>query len=136
MINISKLYCDEITPGDWLRYGREGSGERAGEIVPKQASERRPIVVWNITRTCNLRCVHCYNDSGTDDAHLFVVDKGAVQAAEVIDRMTAPFRHHAGMPARYAGIGEMQLAGGIAANVHRPTAQDDVPPSILPRGHV
>ena len=68
MINISKLYCDEITPGDWLRYGREGSGERAGEIVPKQASERRPIVVWNITRTCNLRCVHCYNDSGTDKA--------------------------------------------------------------------
>ncbi len=64
MINISKLYCDEVTPGDWLRYGKEGSGERAGEIVPKRASERRPIVVWNITRACNLKCVHCYNDSG------------------------------------------------------------------------
>ena len=64
MINISKLYCDQVTPGDWLRYGKEGSGERAGEVVPKQASERRPIVVWNITRKCNLKCVHCYNDSG------------------------------------------------------------------------
>ncbi|GAI20496.1 unnamed protein product, partial [marine sediment metagenome] len=64
MINISKLYCDQVTPGDWLRYGKKGSGEREGEIVPKQASERRPIVVWNITRTCNLKCVHCYNDSG------------------------------------------------------------------------
>ena len=64
MINISKLYCDQITPGDWLRYGRKGSGERPGEAVPAKASERRPIVVWNITRTCNLRCVHCYNDSG------------------------------------------------------------------------
>ncbi len=64
MINISKLYCDQVTPGDWLRYGKKGSGERAGEIIPKQASERRPIVVWNITRTCNLKCVHCYNDSG------------------------------------------------------------------------
>ncbi len=64
MINISKLYCDEVTPGDWLRYGKKGSGERAGEIVPKKASERRPIVVWNITRACNLKCVHCYNDSG------------------------------------------------------------------------
>lgn len=64
MINISKLYCDQVTPGDWLRYGRKGSGERKGEIVPKKASERRPIVVWNITRTCNLKCVHCYNDSG------------------------------------------------------------------------
>ncbi len=65
MINISKLYCDEVTPGDWLRYGKKGSGEREGEMVPKAASERRPIVVWNITRACNLRCVHCYNDSGT-----------------------------------------------------------------------
>ena len=63
MINISKLYCDQVTPGDWLRYGKKGSGE--GEVVPKLASERRPIVVWNITRACNLKCVHCYNDSGT-----------------------------------------------------------------------
>ena len=66
MINISKLYCDEVTPGDWLRYGKKDSGERAGEIIPKKASDRRPIVVWNITRTCNLKCVHCYNDSGID----------------------------------------------------------------------
>ena len=64
MINISKLYCEQITPGDWLRYGKSGSGERKGETVPKAASERRPIVVWNITRECNLKCVHCYNDSG------------------------------------------------------------------------
>jgi len=68
MINISKLYCDQVTPGDWLRYGKKGSGERKGEVVPKRASERRPIVVWNITRACNLRCVHCYNDSGASKA--------------------------------------------------------------------
>jgi radical SAM protein with 4Fe4S-binding SPASM domain len=68
MINISKLYCDQVTPGDWLRYGKKGSGERRGEIIPKKASERRPIVVWNITRACNLKCVHCYNDSGTNKA--------------------------------------------------------------------
>ena len=68
MINISKLYCDEVTPGDWLRYGKKDSGERQSQIVPKQASERRPIVVWNITRACNLKCVHCYNDSGADKA--------------------------------------------------------------------
>ncbi|MDH4239303.1 MAG: radical SAM protein [Phycisphaerae bacterium] len=64
MINISKLYCDQVTPGDWLRYGKKGSGEREDEVVPKNASDRRPIVVWNITRACNLKCVHCYNDSG------------------------------------------------------------------------
>jgi radical SAM protein with 4Fe4S-binding SPASM domain len=65
MINVSKLYCDQITPGDWLRYGIQG-GEKTGEMVPKKASERKPIVVWNITSHCNLKCVHCYNDSGAD----------------------------------------------------------------------
>ena len=65
MINISKLYCDQVTPGDWLRYGKGDSGERQSETVPKTASERRPIVVWNITRACNLKCVHCYNDSAS-----------------------------------------------------------------------
>ncbi len=66
MINISKLYCGQITPGDWIRYGQSGSGKPDGRLVPGKASERRPIVVWNITRKCNLKCVHCYNDSGTD----------------------------------------------------------------------
>ena len=66
MINISKLYCDQMTPGDWLRYGMKDSGERAGEVVPKKASERKPIVVWNYTSKCNLKCVHCYNDSGME----------------------------------------------------------------------
>lgn len=65
MINISRLYCGQVTSGDWIRYGREGS-QREGTEVPERASERRPIVVWNITRTCNLKCVHCYNDSGID----------------------------------------------------------------------
>jgi len=82
VINISKLYCDEVTPGDWLRYGKEGSGERAGEIVPKKASQRRPIVVWNITRACNLKCVHCYNDSGVGKPFK---DISTEKAKEVLD---------------------------------------------------
>ncbi len=61
MINISKLYCDQITPGDWIRYGRDVSDKDAA--VPKQASQRRPVVVWNITKSCNLKCVHCYSNS-------------------------------------------------------------------------
>lgn len=64
MINVSKLYCEEITPGDWLRYGSRGCGERTRDVVPRAAGERKPVVVWNITRLCNLKCAHCYNDSG------------------------------------------------------------------------
>ena len=64
MISVSKLYCGEESGSDWLRYGEslppDPSGERA---APKAASERRPVVVWNCTRACNLRCLHCYTDS-------------------------------------------------------------------------
>ncbi|MBN1437647.1 MAG: radical SAM protein [Sedimentisphaerales bacterium] len=84
MINITRLYCDQVTPGDWLRYGQNNSGERPGETVPKQASQRRPIVVWNITRVCNLKCLHCYNDSGSDkSAQELTTD----QAKSVLDNL-------------------------------------------------
>lgn len=58
MISISRLLCDGIGPGDHLRYGSEDD--------PVPASARRPIVVWNCTRQCNLRCVHCYADANAD----------------------------------------------------------------------
>lgn len=56
MINLTRLRTGHVQPADHLRYGR-------GHGAPAEASARRPIVVWNITRTCNLRCIHCYSDS-------------------------------------------------------------------------
>ena len=56
MINVTKLLCGIDQPMDHLRYG-QGAG------APKSASERRPVVVWNVSRTCNLACRHCYSDS-------------------------------------------------------------------------
>jgi radical SAM protein with 4Fe4S-binding SPASM domain len=56
MVNVTKLFCGADQPADNLRYGH-------GHDAPKAASARRPIVVWNITRTCNLKCLHCYSDS-------------------------------------------------------------------------
>jgi len=67
MISISKLYCGETAESDGLRYGHGGQGPAAapGDVPPaRTAAERRPVTVWNLTRTCNLRCIHCYTDSG------------------------------------------------------------------------
>ncbi len=50
MLSISRLLCNEIGPGDHLRYRERG---RSG----------KPIVVWNCTAKCNLSCVHCYADA-------------------------------------------------------------------------
>ncbi|MBF0409115.1 MAG: radical SAM protein [Candidatus Riflebacteria bacterium] len=59
MINVSKLYAGFLSTGDSLRYGVPGGDHR----ISKTASERRPVVVWNATRRCNLKCVHCYSES-------------------------------------------------------------------------
>ncbi|MBI5869928.1 MAG: radical SAM protein [Actinobacteria bacterium] len=69
MIDITRLYCDRDTPADSLRYGHghKGKPEMSGAPriprEPKTAAERRPVVAWNTSRTCNLKCVHCYTDS-------------------------------------------------------------------------
>lgn len=66
MIDIGKLYCGGSSTGDGLRYGKESKSDSHGNPAHKveiNAADRRPIVVWNITRTCNLKCVHCYTDS-------------------------------------------------------------------------
>jgi Fe-coproporphyrin III synthase len=57
MISVSKLMCDAAGPGDSLRYGDK---HQAPGI-------QRPIVVWNCTRKCNLRCLHCYSSAADKD---------------------------------------------------------------------
>ena len=58
MIGISKLYCGTVEPSDALRYGRQ-SGNLPSHLL-QFSKDKRPVVVWNITRACNLKCVHCY----------------------------------------------------------------------------
>jgi Fe-coproporphyrin III synthase len=58
MIGISKLYCGTVEPSDALRYGRHSSTLPSHLLQFSQ--DKKPVVVWNITRACNLKCVHCY----------------------------------------------------------------------------
>jgi 12,18-didecarboxysiroheme deacetylase len=58
MIGISKLYCGTVEPSDVLRYGRMSS--KLPSHLLQFSIDKRPVVVWNITRRCNLKCVHCY----------------------------------------------------------------------------
>ena len=61
MIGISKLYCGTVEPSDPLRYGRE-SGKLPSHLL-QFSKDKKPVVVWNVGRRCNLRCVHCYSHS-------------------------------------------------------------------------
>lgn len=49
MINITKLYCGKPGRSDALRYPLH--------------RDNKPIVVFNCTWRCNLKCVHCYSHS-------------------------------------------------------------------------
>ena len=65
MIGISKLYCGAAEPSDVLRYNRK-SGDLPSHLLQFSA-DKKPVVVWNMTRRCNLKCVHCYSASADID---------------------------------------------------------------------
>lgn len=87
MIGISKLYCGQVEPSDALRYGRH-SGKLPSHLLQFSA-DKKPVVVWNMTRRCNLKCVHCYaqaldvegrDDISTEQAKAMIDDLAAYGA--------------------------------------------------------
>jgi 12,18-didecarboxysiroheme deacetylase len=61
MIGISKLYCGTVEASDAMRYGRQ-SASLPSHLLQFSA-DKKPVLVWNCTKRCNLRCVHCYSTS-------------------------------------------------------------------------
>lgn len=92
MIDVSVLYAGLETPSTPHRYGRAitqiDPPEHQRMAVAKSAAQRRPIVVWNLTRTCNLKCVHCYTSS---EARRYPGELSTEQCKAVLDDL-ADFR--------------------------------------------
>src|SRR3972149_2456980 len=65
MIGVTKLLCGTASVGDALRYGRR-SGELPSHLL-QFSQDKRPVVVWNISRRCNLHCINCYSESQDKD---------------------------------------------------------------------
>lgn len=53
MLSISNLMCNHQAGNEALRYGHHARSQ-SSDATP------RPVVVWAVTRACNLKCVHCY----------------------------------------------------------------------------
>lgn len=58
MLGVTKLLCGTENYGDKLRYV-PGAGKQKHGV----SSGYGPVVAWNCTRTCNLKCMHCYSQS-------------------------------------------------------------------------
>jgi len=98
LIGITKLYCGTATTGDPLRYGRQSSSLPAHLL--QFAEDKKPIVVWNSTRRCNLKCIHCYADSenkrypnelSTGEAQAMIRDLGEFKAPVLLFSGGEPF---------------------------------------------
>lgn len=104
MIGISKLYCGQVEPSDTLRYGR--TSDKLPSHLLQFSSDKKPVVVWNMTQRCNLKCVHCYAQA-VDPAGKDAVS--TIQAQKIIEDL-----------ARY-GAPVMLFSGG------EPLVREDLP---------
>lgn len=106
MINLTKLWTGTAQPADALRYGQASAHDTTHggttDVTPAAARSRKPITVWNITRTCNLRCVHCYSDSmairypgelGWEEMQQVVADLAAYQIPSLLLSGGEPMIH-------------------------------------------
>lgn len=81
MISVSRLLCGAKYYGDSLRYKHDASCQRDGTTAG-----HGPVVVWNTTRTCNLRCLHCYSNS---DDRIYENELTTAEAKKFIDDLAA-----------------------------------------------
>lgn len=77
MISVTKLLFATEYFGDYLRYTDNAHKARNGV-----REGMGPVVVWNSTRTCNLKCRHCYMSS---DAKKYQNELTTAEAKQFID---------------------------------------------------
>lgn len=65
MLSASRLLNGQVGPQDALRYGRR-TGAGPAHLL-HYSEDKKPVVVWSVTRRCNLHCGHCYADSHDRD---------------------------------------------------------------------
>ncbi|MDH3225747.1 MAG: radical SAM protein [Thermoleophilia bacterium] len=68
MIGLTRLVTGRRSPSDRYRYGSSEAPSRQRGDEERTVTRHRfadddghhPVVVWNITESCNLECAHCY----------------------------------------------------------------------------
>lgn len=58
MLRITELLCGPLHGSSETPTGRKDEAS-----LPQPHAAQKPIVIWNMTRRCNLHCLHCYSQS-------------------------------------------------------------------------
>ena len=87
MIGCTKLICGTATVSDALKM--RGADGKVPANMLQFSGINRPLVVWNVTNRCNLRCKHCYisaedksykDELTTAEAEEFITDLAEMRA--------------------------------------------------------
>ncbi|MFQ5979715.1 MAG: radical SAM protein [Candidatus Heimdallarchaeota archaeon] len=102
MIIFSKYLCGSGTVSEALRSMHTSSHEQSRDDLLRFSTNYRPIVVWNLTKHCNLRCSHCYIDAkeeaskmelSTEEGIAFLDDLAKLHVPLVLFSGGEPFLH-------------------------------------------
>ncbi|MDH7498190.1 MAG: radical SAM protein [Syntrophomonadaceae bacterium] len=85
MIGFTKLLCGTATVSEAVKF--RGRVDAPPQLL-QFSDDSRPLVVWNVTNRCNLRCQHCYIEAEdrayggeltTQEARAFMADLAAMK---------------------------------------------------------
>ena len=79
MLSLSNLLCDHRAGNEALRYGHA-----------RESAVPRPVVVWAVTKACNLRCVHCYASAEPDALPNELTAEEGMELLEDLRRFEVP----------------------------------------------
>ena len=74
MIIFSKALADQATVWEALR-----ASETCQNLPPdllRFSAQTKPVVMWNLTRRCNLACQHCYMDASREARDEMSLEEG------------------------------------------------------------
>lgn len=74
MIIFSKALADQATVWEALRQSQ--TCENLPPDLVRFSTEAKPVVMWNLTRQCNLACDHCYMDAKAEGREELSLEEG------------------------------------------------------------
>lgn len=83
MIIFTKLICGRGTVSEVIKSSQVPIEEVRPDLI-RFSTQRRPIVMWNCTNSCNLSCKHCYLAAGPQLEN----ELTTAEALQMIDELT------------------------------------------------
>jgi radical SAM protein with 4Fe4S-binding SPASM domain len=74
VIVFSKALADQATVWKTL-HASDGCENLPPELL-RFSAQNRPVVMWNLTKQCNLACAHCYMDARPEDRDELSLEEG------------------------------------------------------------